>query len=272
MADKAKPSHLVRVGATLYRRLQSLSFTSGQPGGASAGEAHGRVPGSGDRVGGNSTHPFGVGGDAHPGGSGAGDVETGRPGGEGATSGSDGGGNSAAGGSGGIALAPLRGSRAWLPSPDDDVGGVAALSEPAPGWRDGIAGATATAALGAGSASPATVAAASASASAAVVSSTASADAAAPQAAASPLAPAPAGSSSDDGDETCIVCYDRPPTCVLLECGHGGFCRKCAHILVLRPPHECPTCRRRIDQVVELEGLEGGGREPPLGTPLGVKR
>ena len=54
-------------------------------------------------------------------------------------------------------------------------------------------------------------------------------------------------------DNTCIICCDRPPTCVFLTCGHGGICRRCANLLFLRPPNECPTCRGKIDQIVELE-------------------
>ena len=50
-------------------------------------------------------------------------------------------------------------------------------------------------------------------------------------------------------DDTCVICYDATATCVFLECGHGGFCRRCAHLLFVRPPNECPTCRQRIEQV-----------------------
>ena len=50
-----------------------------------------------------------------------------------------------------------------------------------------------------------------------------------------------------------MICYDNQPTCVLLECGHGGFCRKCAYMMFVRPPNECPTCRQRIEQVLEVE-------------------
>lgn len=70
-------------------------------------------------------------------------------------------------------------------------------------------------------------------------------------------------------EEECIVCYDRKATCVLLECGHGGFCRKCACILMLRPPHECPTCRAHIEQVVELD-VESQA-PAPVGSPIKIK-
>jgi hypothetical protein len=61
-------------------------------------------------------------------------------------------------------------------------------------------------------------------------------------------------------DTLCVICYDRQQSCVFLECGHGGFCAKCARLLFVRPPNECPSCRQRIEQVVELEhlGVMGG--------------
>lgn len=60
-----------------------------------------------------------------------------------------------------------------------------------------------------------------------------------------------AGAGSDDGDDEglCTICYDQPATCVLMECGHGGYCWRCAHLLFARPPSECPVCRQSIMQV-----------------------
>ena len=70
-------------------------------------------------------------------------------------------------------------------------------------------------------------------------------------AAASRIAAA-AAASRDTDEDLCIICYDLPPSCVFLECGHGGFCKHCAYLLFVRPPGECPTCRQAIEQVVEL--------------------
>jgi hypothetical protein len=60
-----------------------------------------------------------------------------------------------------------------------------------------------------------------------------------------------AAAGSDDGDDEglCTICYDQPATCVLMECGHGGYCWRCAHLLFARPPSECPVCRQSIMQV-----------------------
>lgn len=58
------------------------------------------------------------------------------------------------------------------------------------------------------------------------------------------------GSTSDD--QSCFICCDAEGSCVLLECGHGLFCRTCANRLIVQRPHECPTCRQRITQIVEI--------------------
>jgi hypothetical protein len=71
---------------------------------------------------------------------------------------------------------------------------------------------------------------------------------------------AEAGDPEDDG--LCTICYDRPATCVFMSCGHGGYCWRCAHVLYARPPHECPACRRQIEQVVELEDPQCRVGEP----------
>ncbi|GFH18381.1 E3 ubiquitin-protein ligase [Haematococcus lacustris] len=51
----------------------------------------------------------------------------------------------------------------------------------------------------------------------------------------------------DDG--LCVICYDKPSSCVFLDCGHGGFCKACAYRIFVRPPNECPTCRQHIEQL-----------------------
>lgn len=54
---------------------------------------------------------------------------------------------------------------------------------------------------------------------------------------------------SDDKDEDsrlCIICFERTADHVLLHCGHGGFCKMCACRLLVRPPHQCPSCRALV--------------------------
>ncbi len=50
--------------------------------------------------------------------------------------------------------------------------------------------------------------------------------------------------------ELCTICFERPASCVFLECGHGGVCKRCGYLLFVRPPNECPHCRQRIEQVL----------------------
>lgn len=66
----------------------------------------------------------------------------------------------------------------------------------------------------------------------------------------------------EEADENmCVICYeDGAGRFVFLECGHGGFCARCAHLLFVRPPNDCPTCRQRVNLVVELESVEPVGQ------------
>eukprot|EP00210_Caulerpa_lentillifera_P009179 g8751.t1 len=59
--------------------------------------------------------------------------------------------------------------------------------------------------------------------------------------------------TSQTDEKNCFICFDAEGTCVLLECGHGLYCRACANRLIVQRPHECPTCRRRITQIVEID-------------------
>ena len=71
--------------------------------------------------------------------------------------------------------------------------------------------------------------------------------------------------------QTCTICFSGPRDAVLLECGHGGFCCTCA-LTALRKRPDCPICRQRVSQVVQLR-LEPAAQEPggegPGGAPPG---
>lgn len=69
----------------------------------------------------------------------------------------------------------------------------------------------------------------------------------------------------DDDEGLCTICYDQQATCVLMECGHGGYCWRCAHVLFARPPSECPACRQPIMQVSELLTHRKAGRSSDHG-------
>lgn len=58
--------------------------------------------------------------------------------------------------------------------------------------------------------------------------------------------------SIESEEDICTICFDAPAKCVLLECGHA-LCKRCAHLMFVRPPNECPHCRCNIEQVVELQ-------------------
>jgi ssDNA-binding Zn-finger/Zn-ribbon topoisomerase 1 len=43
-------------------------------------------------------------------------------------------------------------------------------------------------------------------------------------------------------DNLCMMCLDRPPSCMVIPCGHFGFCSRC--LLEWYKDHKsCPTCR-----------------------------
>jgi Zinc finger, C3HC4 type (RING finger) len=77
--------------------------------------------------------------------------------------------------------------------------------------------------------------------------------------------PASSTSCCDPEDGLCTICYDAAATCVLMDCGHGGYCWRCAHLLFVRPPGECPVCRAPVQQVLELDSAV------PIGSTARVK-
>ncbi len=78
-----------------------------------------------------------------------------------------------------------------------------------------------------------------------------------------PRTPVRAATPGDDG--LCTICCDRSATCVFMECGHGGYCWRCAHLLYIRPPNECPVCRARIELVLQVSNPD-----VPLGGQAAV--
>ena len=49
---------------------------------------------------------------------------------------------------------------------------------------------------------------------------------------------------------TCMVCYSRPPTHVLLPCGHASICMNCAERVKTR--NRCPRCRSRVEEHLKI--------------------
>lgn len=81
----------------------------------------------------------------------------------------------------------------------------------------------------------------------------------------------------------CYICVERRPDAVVMECGHGGMCFKCAQQLESTSPAQCPVCRKPIQQVLRFErimsvrsggsivGGSGGGIGGAGGTDSGTK-
>lgn len=87
-------------------------------------------------------------------------------------------------------------------------------------------------------------------------------------AAASAAASTAAGTAADTADgepAECSICFssDTPATSVLLGCGHGGYCRRCACLVAARQPRLCPQCRAPIKGMVTLDPQQAGGA--PIG-------
>ena len=54
--------------------------------------------------------------------------------------------------------------------------------------------------------------------------------------------------------DTCYLCMDRAADAVLVECGHGGLCVKCADTLWRQGEDGrcCPLCRHRFIGVMRI--------------------
>jgi len=46
----------------------------------------------------------------------------------------------------------------------------------------------------------------------------------------------------------CTICYDKKACALIMPCGHGGLCYKCA-ISIWQNIGECPLCRKAISEV-----------------------
>ena len=50
----------------------------------------------------------------------------------------------------------------------------------------------------------------------------------------------------------CIVCYENPPDCVFLNCGHAGTCYECS-LDLWEKNGECYLCRNMIDKLLQID-------------------
>lgn len=52
--------------------------------------------------------------------------------------------------------------------------------------------------------------------------------------------------------DACLICFERAPDAVAVDCGHGGLCYSCA-VDVACVHDVCPMCRAPMRQVVKIE-------------------
>jgi len=52
--------------------------------------------------------------------------------------------------------------------------------------------------------------------------------------------------------QECLICFDKAPDAVFMECGHGGVCYECA-VEIWKAAAECYLCRMKIIQVLQID-------------------
>jgi hypothetical protein len=57
---------------------------------------------------------------------------------------------------------------------------------------------------------------------------------------------------SERSGNACLVCFDKTPDAVFMECGHGGICYDCS-LEVWKATNECFLCRNKITQVLQID-------------------
>ena len=53
----------------------------------------------------------------------------------------------------------------------------------------------------------------------------------------------------------CYVCVQRPPTAIIMDCGHSGICYECA-IEGWRKDEKCMMCRQRVTNILKVKFYE----------------
>lgn len=52
--------------------------------------------------------------------------------------------------------------------------------------------------------------------------------------------------------QQCLICFDKPPDAVFMNCGHGGVCYECS-VEIWKSTEECYLCRNKIAQVLQVD-------------------
>jgi hypothetical protein len=57
---------------------------------------------------------------------------------------------------------------------------------------------------------------------------------------------------SENETPECLICFSKPPECIILKCMHGGVCADCARSILLKTPN-CPFCRAKVQSIKVIE-------------------
>eukprot|EP01016_Furgasonia_blochmanni_P019441 TRINITY_DN21801_c0_g1_i1.p1 TRINITY_DN21801_c0_g1~~TRINITY_DN21801_c0_g1_i1.p1 ORF type:complete len:187 (+),score=17.71 TRINITY_DN21801_c0_g1_i1:65-625(+) len=57
---------------------------------------------------------------------------------------------------------------------------------------------------------------------------------------------------SEPSVTTCLVCFDKMPDAVFMNCGHGGVCYECS-LEIWKKTGECYLCRNKIEQILHID-------------------
>eukprot|EP01017_Pseudomicrothorax_dubius_P009688 TRINITY_DN1333_c0_g1_i6.p1 TRINITY_DN1333_c0_g1~~TRINITY_DN1333_c0_g1_i6.p1 ORF type:complete len:677 (-),score=99.08 TRINITY_DN1333_c0_g1_i6:48-2078(-) len=56
----------------------------------------------------------------------------------------------------------------------------------------------------------------------------------------------------DQSVSNCLVCFDRQPDAVIMDCGHGGLCYECA-VELWEKTDACYLCRKPLTQILQVD-------------------
>lgn len=67
--------------------------------------------------------------------------------------------------------------------------------------------------------------------------------------------PKPESEEKQEKEELCTICINEPPNCIIMNCKHGGICKKCA-LDMMQKNNSCPFCRKSIEKICVVLKLD----------------
>eukprot|EP01017_Pseudomicrothorax_dubius_P022439 TRINITY_DN2428_c0_g1_i8.p2 TRINITY_DN2428_c0_g1~~TRINITY_DN2428_c0_g1_i8.p2 ORF type:complete len:179 (+),score=15.76 TRINITY_DN2428_c0_g1_i8:1260-1796(+) len=67
----------------------------------------------------------------------------------------------------------------------------------------------------------------------------------------------PSGRRGSFSSMACLICYDKTPDAVMLNCGHGGLCYSCS-LELWNTSDECYLCREKIQNILQIAVPQSG--------------